>query len=412
MKYFLLLISTLMLVACNTEKTPQMGVWRAELDLQKVVLPFNFTLVDSQNVLIHNAEERLPMNYFIKNDSIHIKSPIFDSEIIAEVSENGTKMQGFWYNYSRKDKNVIPFSAKFGVNYRFEGESEAAKVVVDFSGKWKVTFDFHSNAPYPAIGEFQQKGNIVTGTFLTETGDYRFLQGISDKNELKLSCFDGSHAFYFKANISPKFEPKKDHLEDGKFYSGVHYSEDWVAEMDYNGTFQLPKADTLTYLKRGYEDFTFRFPNLEKKPVSLQDEKYQNKVVIVQLMGSWCPNCMDETAFLTKIHEKYHDKGLEIIALSYEKSNDFEKAVEAVKRIQTHFQAKYDFLIAGTSNKQEAANTLPMLNKVVAYPTAIFVDKKGKVRKIHTGFSGPGTGKHYQELVKETEEFLEKLLEE
>lgn len=398
-----------MFASCNSEKPPKTGVWRAELNLEKAVLPFNFTLVDSQKVLIHNAEERLPMTYSLKNDSIHIKSPIFDSEIIAKVEENGTIMKGFWYNYARKDKNIIPFSAKFGVSYRFEGESETAKNPVDYSGKWKVTFDFQGKSPYPAIGEFQQKGNIVTGTFLTETGDYRFLQGIAVADKLTLTCFDGSHAFYFQANLEPN---KQDHLSAGVFYVGIHYSEPWLAERDKDGTFQLPKADTLTYLKHGYGDFGFSFPNLEHKRVSLQDEKYKNKVVIVQLMGSWCPNCMDETEYLTQIYEKYHDKGLEIISLAYEKSNDFEKAATAVKRIQTHFNAKYDFLIAGTSNKEEAATTLPMLNKIVAYPTAIFVDRKGKVRKIHTGFSGPGTGKHYNEFVAENAAFLEKLLSE
>jgi thiol-disulfide isomerase/thioredoxin len=405
-KYLLLISYILMLAACNTEQTPKMGVWRAELALEKAVLPFNFTLVDSQNVLIHNAEERLEMTYFIKKDSIHIKSPIFDSEIIAKLTENGTQMQGFWHNYSRKDKNVIPFSAKFGVTYRFEGESETEKNAPNYAGKWKVDFGIDTDEPYAAIGEFQQKGNIVTGTFLTETGDYRFLQGIAQKNLLQLSCFDGSHAFYFSA------KPNQGNLAEGVFYSGIHYAEKWRASLDKEGNFQLPKADTLTYLKHGYGDFTFSFPNLEKKMVSLQDEKYKNKVVIVQLMGSWCPNCMDETAYLTEIYEKYNSKGLEIISLAYEKSNDFDKAAEAVKRIQSHFQAKYDFLIAGTSNKQEAANTLPMLNKIVAYPTAIFVDKKGKVRKIHTGFSGPGTGQHYKDFVQETAVLLEKMLAE
>ncbi|MFN0200436.1 MAG: TlpA family protein disulfide reductase [Bacteroidia bacterium] len=416
--YFFLSLSFLFLFSCNSSQkkvqtSPNMGIWRAELQREKVVLPFNFTLVDSEKVQIHNASERLPMNYFFKNDSIHIKSPIFDSEIIAKIEENGTKMKGFWHNRARKDKNRIPFSAEAGVSYRFKGESETTQVHFQAGGRWSVTFDVYSNAPYDAIGEFEQKGNILTGTFLTETGDYRFLQGYVKEDELFLTCFDGSHAFYFSAMLhAAKAGAAQFLLDRGVFYSGLHHYEQWEAMRDSSSMHNLRPADTLTHLKKGYEAFTFSFPNVEKKQVSLQDAKYKNKAVIVQLMGSWCPNCMDETAYLAELHKKYNDKGLEIIGLAYERSNDFDKAAAAVKRIQTHFNAQYDFLIAGTSNKEDAANTLPMLNHIMAYPTTIFVDKKGKVRKIHTGFSGPATGKHYQTFTQETEAFLEKLLAE
>ena len=53
-----------------------------------------------------------------------------------------------------------------------------------------------------------------------------------------------------------------------------------------------------------------------------------------------------------------------------------------------------------------------MLNKIISYPTTIFIDKKGNVRKIYTGFSGPATGEAYTDFVKETTEFVEMLLRE
>jgi len=53
-----------------------------------------------------------------------------------------------------------------------------------------------------------------------------------------------------------------------------------------------------------------------------------------------------------------------------------------------------------------------MLNKVVSYPTTIFIDKKGKVRKIHTGFNGPATGDKYIAFKEDFESFVEMLLGE
>ena len=53
-----------------------------------------------------------------------------------------------------------------------------------------------------------------------------------------------------------------------------------------------------------------------------------------------------------------------------------------------------------------------MLKHVLSYPTTIYIDKKGKVRKIHTGFNGPATGEKYIEFKTEFKEFTDKLLNE
>jgi hypothetical protein len=119
---------------------------------------------------------------------------------------------------------------------------------------------------------------------------------------------------------------------------------------------------------------------------------------------------MDETAYLTELYNKYHENGLEIIALAYETSPEFDKAKRAVGRLIKHYNSKYDFLIAGTYNKKSASETLPFLNHVMAFPTTIFIDKMGNVRKVHTGFRGPGTGSFYEEFTSGTQEFVEKLL--
>jgi thiol-disulfide isomerase/thioredoxin len=256
------------------------------------------------------------------------------------------------------------------------------------------------------VGIFEQKGNDLTGTFLTTTGDYRYLAGTVQQDSMYLSCFDGTHVYLFKSRIS-----NKGNTLTGGFWSSTGSYETWTATRDDAAA--LPDANSLVYLKKGYDALAFTFPNVEDgKPVSLSDERYKGKVVVVQLMGSWCPNCMDETKFLAPWYQKHKDRGVEVVALAYERSPEFAVSAPKLLKMKDRFNIDYEVLLAGINDKEAAAQTLPMINKVLAFPSTIYVDKKGKVRRIHTGFSGPGTGKYYDEFVEEFNLFIDKLLAE
>jgi thiol-disulfide isomerase/thioredoxin len=143
--------------------------------------------------------------------------------------------------------------------------------------------------------------------------------------------------------------------------------------------------------------------------VTLDDPKYKNKVVVLQIMGSWCPNCMDETRLLTQLYDTYKQKGLEIIGLCYE-SNDFNLAKPRIERFSKQLNAKYDFLYAGEVGNKSVLETLPFLKEFKGYPTTIYLDKNHKVTKIYTGFEGPGTGQYYEKLKNDITKYIEKLL--
>jgi len=179
-----------------------------------------------------------------------------------------------------------------------------------------------------------------------------------------------------------------------------------------NDTVALPDANSLTYLKDGFDKVDFSFPDLNGNLLSPTDEKYKDKVVILQILGTWCPNCMDETRFLSDWYHKNQSKGVEIIGLAYEIKPEFEYARERVLSMKEKLNVPYDFVIAGTSSTKSASESLPMLNKVMSFPTSIIIDRKGKVRRIHTGFSGPATGVHYEEFVDDFNQFMKKLLDE
>ena len=393
--------------ACQPKEEASLnsGHWRATLDLNGHPLSFDLELLISPGTptleaIIINGEEQItiPENR-LTSDSLILRLPVFNTEIKASIIQ-GDSLHGFFYDYSRPNNYKIPFTAIYGDLPRFAGKVEGSPIEV--GGKWEAVFGI-PEIQTPAIGIFEQEGHRVMGTFLTETGDYRYLDGIADHEQLRLSAFDGSHVFLFEATL------EGDSLK-GSFLSGTHWEERWVAEKNPEASLRDP--DSLAFLKEGFESLSFTFPDLDSNMVSLTDPQYQDKVVIVQLMGSWCPNCMDETRFLSEIYDQYHEEGLEIIALAYERLKNFDQAVASVKRMKDHFNTPYPFLIAGSSSKTEAAETLPMLNTVLAFPTTIFVDRNGRVRKVHTGFRGPGTGKFYHQFVDQTKSFLDKLLSE
>lgn len=404
---YLFLVGIALLSSCDKPSakfTP--GIWRGALIAESgVEIPFNFEVRDSANhytITIMNAEERFKVEEITRNgDSIHIKMPLFDSEINGIILDN--KIDGVWTKHlADKDVNMT-FYAKANSKWRISERVVDSRFNV--SGKWATTFVSEDGKDTTqAIGEFVQNKSKVTGTFLTSTGDYRFLEGVLDADKLSLSAFDGSHAFLFTAIVNPDST-----LSKGKFYSGFAHVENFTAKRD--SIVALPDAYSLTFLKDSSSKINFNFKNLDGENVSLNDPEFKNKVVVLQLFGSWCPNCMDETGYLSKFYERYKNKGVEVVALAYERTKDFEKSKANVEQVKKRFNANYPFLITGFTNS-EASKSLPMLNKVMAFPTMIILDKKGEVRKIHTGFNGPGTGKHYLAFTQEFESLIDGLVKE
>jgi peroxiredoxin len=278
------------------------------------------------------------------------------------------------------------------------------KAAADLSGRWAATFTMEDGSSYEAVGEFTQQGNAITGTFLTPTGDHRFLAGEVSGSELRLSTFDGGHGFLYHAAIGP------DGGLRGTLWSGLGAPVTFVATRSESAS--LGAAERRTAMREGAQSLDFRFPDLDGTPVSLRDPRFAGKVVVIALAGSWCPNCHDEAAFLAPWYRENRQRGVEVISLMFEQFGDLPQAVASTRRFRDHYGIDYATLIAGVSDKDDAARKLPQLNGVFAFPTTIFVDRKGHVRRIHTGFSGPATGRHYDELVSGFNATVAQLLSE
>ncbi len=353
-------------------------------------LPFifnvNYVNQDSFVIEIVNGEEKIMVSDIIYNldrstakDTLIINFPAYDTYIKAIYEE--TFIEGTWYvNY--KENYSIPFIAYQGQDQRFKVSPKKASV--DLTGEWDVTFDHDKGEDaYPARGVFNQDGDHLTGTFKTETGDYRFLEGIVADKKFYLSVFDGSHAFLFEGK-----ETGKDELT-GQFLSGKHYLSNWIAkrsttESTLTSPYELSKPTSK-------EPISFTFSDPDGNSISLSDNRFQGKPKLINVMGTWCPNCRDEVNFLKEHYKSITGLGFEVISLGFERYRDESKSKAAIKKYQETMEIPWTMLHAGYYNKSEATEILPFVDKVISYPTLFFLDKNNMVVKIHTGFNGPAT---------------------
>lgn len=292
----------------------------------------------------------------------------------------GGLMHGHWIVLDKKDY-AMEFRAEFGSDHRFNKIKEPNPV--SLAHYYKAVFDFESDKAYDAIGEFRQSGAIITGTFRTESGDFRFLEGEVSGPELQLSCFDGAHAFLFEATISG------DSLS-GMFYSGIHYKTNWKAVADTSAI--LKNADAISRVKQS-DPFYFGFETPDGLKIDFRDPEYAGKIKIVQVLGSWCPNCLDESVFLAEYLKANPEIPLAVVGLSFERFKEKDRAMERITQFHKKLSLNYPIAYGGLANRDTAASKFPQISGIHAYPTTLFVDKNNQIVKVHTGFDGPATSK-------------------
>lgn len=411
-KYLIPILIGLFASACsnlNPESAMQLqaGSYRGFLMRPDgISIVFNFELQDSAArtfMIITNGAERIRVDAISqKGHHFRIRMPLFNSEFKGLSLNDGT-LWGSWIRDLGDSDQVVPFRGVPDGTGRFDVSAPPAFRI---SGRWAVRFtdpsDKHS---FPAVGLFFQHGDTLLGTFMHTDGDDRYLQGIVDGDSLKLSTFDGSHSYLFTARIA-----NDSTLVGGRLYSGLGGYETWDGHKDDSA--RLPDPYSLTTLVPGKEHLDFSFPDLNHDTVSLHE--YLGKVVVVQIMGSWCPNCMDETAFLSRYYDRNRKRGIAVIGLAYERTTDFSQSRVGLLEFQRRYQVHYPLLITGVTDTDPhiMEKTLPAIRHFQAFPTTLFVDKKGNIRKINTGFTGPGTGAYYLAFKKEFGQVVDSLLSE
>jgi peroxiredoxin len=385
----MLRLLSLFLILCLTsvvharrEPGPKAGVWRFELKYPNVDVPFLMELEPGKKgwqATLINGKERLEL------DTIQVSKgkwivPLQTYQNYLEFSAlSPTMIRGHFVKPNKKPEERIPLEGRPGSFRRFD--RNANKAEVNLSGKWSMEITEDDGSKTQAILLFDQSGNSLQASILTPTGDYRYIDGYVSETSFETGAFDGVFNFVFKGKL------------EGKLLSGEIASKStskFTAKRDDKVTLPDPLKQTQV------ESIDFSFPNMEGKTVSLSD--YKGKPVIIQIFGSWCPNCIDELGFLGPWYEKNKSRGVEIIALSFERALSPEDALRHLQKVVKKRGIPYPVLVAGTSGADTPATKLPGIKNFISFPTTIFLNKNHQVHKVHAGFNGPGTGLYYDEF--------------
>jgi peroxiredoxin len=381
----------------------QDGSWRAELSVSHGrQAPFLFEVAggggDSAVLTLINGEERtLLTGIRYATDSVIIPIEAYDAVIKARIS--GDALEGrFTKNYIENDTGLL-FTARRGDAPRFAPSDSVADIAID--GKWDILFTSEGNDTAHNVGIFKTEGKIVTGSILTNSGDLRFLEGALTATGTQLSAFSGLSPYLVDVDFT-----------GNDTFEGALYTARGKITLIGSRNQHAALADpySLTTLKRGVDRLSFNLPNTDGRTVSLADKRYKSKVVIVSILGTWCPNCLDEAQYLAQWYKENRERGVEIVGLAFERKDDFGYAKAAISSFKRRYGVEYEVLFAGKAGSESIARVLPELNGFSSYPTTLFINKKGKVAKIYTGFNGPATGLFYEEWKKDFNATVDKLL--
>lgn len=367
------------------------------------IVPFNMEITLQNNkpgFTVINGDEKITVSDFErKGDSLIFRMPIFQGVFIVKYSND--HVNGLYYPKGFNESKPYHFEVQLNQTDRFYRFPEPSEY--NISGRWKIIENPGTSEEAILIGEFNQQGNRLTGTILNPTGDYRYLDGKVSENKMMLSAFDGSHQIVLSARIAG------DSLTNGRFTGSARWKSNWVAVKDPN--IELPPMEHLVWLKPNATAPKINLRNTEDNLVSLDDPRFVGKVVILQVMGTWCPNCLDEARLFNELINKEEFNEVVVLGLCFEGAT-YENSVNKMKRFALQANINYPLLYAGKAGSKDRNTLLDMVDGTMAFPTVLYLDKSHKPRYVTTGFSGPGTGLHYQQTKDDIVSKLKRLLTE
>ena len=374
MRQTFLILAVAWLEACGTPPTQTPTFDRVVFALNdSIEASFSVSISDSVWVIDNGGEtiqiDRIGHNAF--------RIPVFNGSLTLNT-ENTGKWTDSLRLASENGAYQVPFTLR---------ETTLPAASKPIAGCWDVWFG-EDSAQQEGLARTQLDLRFADGraegTMRTPTGDYRYLSGQFNGNELNLQTFDGAHLFYFSATRS------NDTWVNGHFYSGVHYHTTWSAAPaePWDSSAKLdqlnPPADSL-YVRLIDEDGNPYERTLLPK---------EGRVTVLDVLGTWCPNCMDEVRLLAALPMEHADQ----LSMAFERPDSAAEAYERLNHFRAEMGVDWDVVLGGKASKQVAANAFPFLDRIISFPTTLFIQHDGTVH-VHSGFNGPATGAAYEEEV-------------
>lgn len=388
------MLSLLLLLAAGH---PPTGDYRAVLDLAGGPLRFTIQLQARGTTLsgtLCNGDVCQPFSGVrVTGDSLTLDLADYAASITATMQ--GDSLVGRYSNVGRRGPRTIPFRASRG---RWDDTPAPARL----SGSWDAWFAGTVEST-PRVLQFRNGKRGLEGTIISNNGDYGHFWGQMAGDSFAIAHFDGSFVYLLTGEL------QGDTLR-GVFHAGLRTQTIFTAVRS-SGKPHLTPPTAVTRADQSTR-FQFAFPDLDGSRVTSDDPRFQGKVVLVDIFGTWCPTCHDAVPALVDLYRDYHGRGLEIVGLAFEATGDTAIDAPLVRRYRDKYAIPFPLLLGGTSDQEVVAASLRQLEGFSAFPTTIFVGRDGRVRRVHAGFYGPATGAQHVALVKEFRREVEKLLGE
>ena len=381
-------IAVLLMLGCATavNKKGESPMYLATFSLDDSTTVDVLVSLRQDDLVFMNGKERVLMRS-VSGGGYSV--PVFGGALVGEWMGEGVERiwRGDWVDSLRIKEYRVPLEIAPIKNKIARGGNEENSVWDTDLGKLKMV----------------QKGDSIAATFLTSTGDYRYQAGEinPETSRFKIGNFDGVHLFSFEGTI------KQDSITNGVFKSGTHYTTNWSgvrsttnrvnwsANQEWN-----PQSNVfIEGVNSGGEREVWTRERLRESGY---------KVLIVDVMGTWCPNCMDEARLLTELCEDYPE--MIVVSMAFERSVG-EEALERIADFKEEMRLPWEVLLGGIANKRIADSTLSFMGGVKSFPTTAFIPVEGDP-VIHSGFSGPATGESYEEEVVFFRNTIESLIRE
>jgi len=395
------------LIAQTASKAPT-GWWDGTIQSKAGEVNFGIILEAKADgtlqAILMNATDRQPFSSASwKDGTLTLRLDYYDGVLTAHTV-SAQRMEGEYSRQTSKGMVHIPLvlAPAMGHGHVWNGPSLA--------GDWIFTWPEETGAEKTTRASFEQSGFNVTGTIQPVSGDTGLLHGEvtglpGGKTHFHLSRFDGIHAFAIDGELLPDGTLKGQQ-------GGIKALEAFTAVRATDTKTADPNAlsETLTTVKDPAEPFRFSGVDASGKTLTQDSPEFKDKALIIDIFGTWCPNCHDEAPVLEKLYRKYHDQGLEIVGLAYEYVDDPLRDFKQIAIYREKFGITFPLLLAGTTDQGQIAKTLPQLVNFGAFPTSIYVDRSGKVQAILAGFTGPSTGEKFQQVQQRMDELTRQIV--
>jgi len=399
----LLLLPLFIFYACQ-KPIPEKTTWAGTITLaenRKLPLKLELDLTSSPSSgFFVVGDDRTAIPEIVKNgDSLGIILSEYGSAMLGEW--DGKSWNGSFFRY-RKDTVRLDFSASPESGAQPEPPDSPAPGV-RLVGTFQVYYNNPDGIDSTTVAKFWAKGDSLFGTFLDPSGDHGLMAGTQTGTTATLGRFTG-----WQANLI-ELEQREGQWT-GKYYARQIPPQlfSLVARPSIPSE---PLDPRRTRMRKPLFPFTFAGITADGDTIRSTDSRFKGKVLIVDIMGTWCHNCLDEAPLLEQLYREYKGKGLEIVGLSFEITNDPALAKKNLDIYRKRHGLTFPLIFSGSLDASNVdAKIHNQLADFFAYPTSIFINKKGKVEHIHWGFKGPGTGEEYQQEIARFYGYVQELL--